>query len=123
MSRMYRQPVRFKDTLARAACVPCRKRKSKCDGGRPNCKICTDRYKDCQYDVELGQTRRQALSRELAASKHVLNLLREGGVMRCRALLLALRAHDTLEEAVEHVSKGQRKSENIEGEKFGQSSE
>ncbi|KAF2004919.1 hypothetical protein P154DRAFT_425585 [Amniculicola lignicola CBS 123094] len=36
-----------------SACVPCRRRKSKCDGGTPHCATCLAVYKTpCFYDVE-----------------------------------------------------------------------
>ena len=34
----------------RIACVICRKRKLKCDGGRPKCATCARLGHDCQYD-------------------------------------------------------------------------
>ncbi|KAB8337010.1 hypothetical protein FH972_021314 [Carpinus fangiana] len=33
------------------ACVPCRRRKTKCDGKRPSCGQCASRDSQCQYDM------------------------------------------------------------------------
>ncbi|KAH4220221.1 hypothetical protein HBI25_055140 [Parastagonospora nodorum] len=42
-----------KRRCVQSACVPCRKRKSKCDGGTPVCATCTAVYKTpCFYDAE-----------------------------------------------------------------------
>ncbi|KAE8835124.1 hypothetical protein PTNB73_09534 [Pyrenophora teres f. teres] len=42
-----------KRRCVQSACVPCRKRKSKCDGGTPVCATCTAVYKtECHYDAE-----------------------------------------------------------------------
>lgn len=51
-----------KRRCVQSACVPCRKRKSKCDGGTPVCATCTAVYKtDCYYD-EASETRRSKAS-------------------------------------------------------------
>jgi hypothetical protein len=39
------------------ACVPCRKRKTKCDGKRPHCTQCTARDGTCHYDMSEEQRR------------------------------------------------------------------
>ncbi|KAF2204734.1 hypothetical protein GQ43DRAFT_437621 [Delitschia confertaspora ATCC 74209] len=44
-----------------SACVPCRRRKSKCDGGTPICATCTAVYKtECFYDAESESRRSKA---------------------------------------------------------------
>ncbi|GAB1311051.1 Nitrogen assimilation transcription factor [Madurella fahalii] len=47
-----------------AACGACRKRKSKCDGGRPKCAICRDRGTVCEFDTNATETHTQALKRK-----------------------------------------------------------
>ncbi|KIW05354.1 uncharacterized protein PV09_03870 [Verruconis gallopava] len=43
-----------------AACIPCRKRKSKCDAGLPNCSTCIAVYKtECSYDPGVAEIARQ----------------------------------------------------------------
>ncbi|EUC50061.1 hypothetical protein COCMIDRAFT_82835 [Bipolaris oryzae ATCC 44560] len=50
-----------KRRCVQSACVPCRKRKSKCDGGTPVCATCTAVYKtDCHYDAESESRRTKA---------------------------------------------------------------
>lgn len=46
----------------KAACKPCRIRKGKCDGHRP-CRWCRDHEGVCEYEVEAGETRTQAIKR------------------------------------------------------------
>ncbi|KAH8730199.1 C6 transcription factor-like protein [Phaeosphaeriaceae sp. PMI808] len=50
-----------KRRCVQSACVPCRKRKSKCDGGAPYCATCTAVYKtECFYDLESESRRSKA---------------------------------------------------------------
>jgi len=52
-----------------SACVPCRKRKSKCDGGTPVCATCTAVYKtDCHYDAESDSRRSKSAFSNAAAA-------------------------------------------------------
>ncbi|KAH8103333.1 hypothetical protein BXZ70DRAFT_719990 [Cristinia sonorae] len=56
-------------TLARGnACLPCRKRKMKCDGAHPVCYQCTrkGRPDDCEYTNGQGLTRSQMLEENIA---------------------------------------------------------
>ncbi|KAI9785682.1 MAG: hypothetical protein M1839_008699 [Geoglossum umbratile] len=53
-----------------SACIPCRKRKSKCDGGMPACATCSAVYfSECQYDVQSDHRRKGALKRDLETLK------------------------------------------------------
>lgn len=60
------------------ACVPCRKRKTKCDGKRPECTQCQSREGQCHYDMSEDQ-RRLTFLREnvehLAEEKNALEAL------------------------------------------------
>ncbi|OCK74747.1 hypothetical protein K432DRAFT_338562, partial [Lepidopterella palustris CBS 459.81] len=50
-----------KRRCVQSACVPCRKRKSKCDGSTPVCATCTAVYKtECHYDAESENRRSKA---------------------------------------------------------------
>jgi len=67
-----------------AACEPCRKRKTKCDGFRP-CGTCESRSKECVYETSFSsETRVQAIKRRLSelqehksAFEQVYELLQE----------------------------------------------
>ncbi|KAK3671894.1 hypothetical protein LTR78_008260 [Recurvomyces mirabilis] len=49
-----------------SACIPCRKRKSKCDGAVPSCSTCTAVYRtECQYDADSDHRRKGALKRDI----------------------------------------------------------
>ncbi|TKA64762.1 hypothetical protein B0A49_07973 [Cryomyces minteri] len=49
-----------------SACVPFRKRKSKCDGGTPSCSTCTAVYHtECAYDIDSDHRRKGALKRDI----------------------------------------------------------
>ncbi|KAI0075608.1 hypothetical protein K474DRAFT_1373407 [Panus rudis PR-1116 ss-1] len=51
-----------------AACLPCRRRKMKCDGGKPACGQCVSkgRVEDCEYTTTPGPTRSQLLEENIA---------------------------------------------------------
>ena len=60
------------------ACVPCRKRKTKCDGKRPQCSQCTARDGPCHYDMSEEQRRLTYLRENvehLAEEKNTLESL------------------------------------------------
>lgn len=60
------------------ACVPCRKRKTKCDGKRPQCTQCTARDGACHYDMSEEQRRLTYLRENvehLAEEKNTLESL------------------------------------------------
>lgn len=62
-------PTETKSSKRRAvssACIPCRKRKSKCDGGGPSCSTCTAVYRtECFYDQDSDHRRKGALKRDI----------------------------------------------------------
>ncbi|TVY85089.1 Nitrogen assimilation transcription factor nit-4 [Lachnellula suecica] len=69
-----------------SACMPCRKRKSKCNGARPECHACKEVYKSpCSYDIDSDKRRKGALKREIKELKEdigprnrILEALRAG---------------------------------------------
>lgn len=49
-----------------SACIPCRRRKSKCDGALPSCSTCTAVYRtECYYDADSDHRRKAALKRDI----------------------------------------------------------
>ncbi|PIA93746.1 Nitrogen assimilation transcription factor nit-4 [Cercospora beticola] len=49
-----------------SACIPCRKRKSKCDGNVPACSTCIAVYRtECSYDADSDHRRKGALKRDI----------------------------------------------------------
>lgn len=52
----------------RVACYECRKRKSKCDGARPTCKVCLKQAKICEYDRDPEETQIVALVKKQRAA-------------------------------------------------------
>ncbi|EOD50743.1 hypothetical protein GTA08_BOTSDO00263 [Neofusicoccum parvum] len=48
------------------ACLACQKRKTKCDGARPQCATCSSKSSPCLYDAPEGQTRIAALKQRNA---------------------------------------------------------
>ncbi|KAK4496228.1 hypothetical protein PRZ48_012208 [Zasmidium cellare] len=49
-----------------SACIPCRKRKSKCDGQLPSCSTCVAVYRtECSYDADSDHRRKGALKRDI----------------------------------------------------------
>ncbi|KAI4852374.1 hypothetical protein E4T44_01530 [Aureobasidium sp. EXF-8845] len=85
----------------KAACLPCRKRKSKCDGGRPSCKCCISKATVCNYSVTTpGVTQQQAIKNELDAYKRVLTLIRASSPADAEALVKIIKERDSLGHAV-----------------------
>jgi len=68
-----------------AACETCRKRKTRCDGIRPQCSPCILSKRGCQYTTEPAETRSSALKR---SKNHAEQQLRD--VHRSHAVLLQL---------------------------------
>ncbi|KAL5378746.1 hypothetical protein DPSP01_008968 [Paraphaeosphaeria sporulosa] len=63
------EPRASKRRCVQSACVPCRKRKSKCDGGTPVCATCTAVYKTpCHYDADSESRRTKTGSKREAAT-------------------------------------------------------
>ncbi|CAK4033896.1 Nitrogen assimilation transcription factor nit-4 [Lecanosticta acicola] len=62
-------PEKGKSAKRRAvssACIPCRKRKSKCDGQMPSCSTCIAVYRtECTYDADSDHRRKGALKRDI----------------------------------------------------------
>ncbi|THZ10421.1 hypothetical protein D6C95_00574 [Aureobasidium pullulans] len=87
----------------KAACMACRRRKSKCDGGRPSCKICTDKAISCQYSVEEGVTQQQATKEQLKSYKYVLALLRNSSSRDCDAIIHILKSMEDLNDACRFI--------------------
>ncbi|KAL6703232.1 hypothetical protein ACN47E_010094 [Coniothyrium glycines] len=88
-----------------SACVPCRKRKSKCDGGTPFCATCTAVYKtECHYDPE-SESRRIKSS---ASSSTTLATKRDASVVSISSLDHATNAEFIIDNLrnlpEEHVS-------------------
>ncbi|KAH0209428.1 hypothetical protein KCV03_g10310, partial [Aureobasidium melanogenum] len=91
--------------LTAVACVDCRKRKRKCNGGRPSCSACQTRGLSCAYDVVEGATRTEDLKKKVSSlSLRVRNLelfvnkLRYSTDNEASAILAQLRLGDTIEE-------------------------
>lgn len=71
----------------RIACILCRKRKLKCDGGKPSCATCTRLQHDCSYDEvrrKSGPKRGyvKALEARLAQVETLLNLQDDTAVVQ-----------------------------------------
>jgi len=67
--------------------------------------MCIDRATDCEYTVGAGQSQRQATNKQLEAYKYVLDRFRQGSVSECRGLLLSLKSHGSVAEAVEYINR------------------
>ncbi|KEQ97909.1 hypothetical protein AUEXF2481DRAFT_27251 [Aureobasidium subglaciale EXF-2481] len=86
-----------------AACRPCRKRKSRCDGARPRCNTCLDKATPCVYSVEEGKTQQQASREELKAYRAVVCMLRKASPADTDVILKHLKQHDDVNDAVKHI--------------------
>lgn len=66
-----------KRTVTLGACVACRKRKSKCDGNRPNCTCCVQKDTDCVYELGPNEKPSQAMKRKNEEMQGELTNLRQ----------------------------------------------
>lgn len=75
------QPARKKTMVGRvqvaAACLSCRRRKVKCNGGRPTCQRCAEQGLTCEYDADLDSTRMLTLKRRQVELKTEVDDLRD----------------------------------------------
>ncbi|KAI5244149.1 hypothetical protein E4T42_07194 [Aureobasidium subglaciale] len=102
--------TRHRGKQTKAACIPCRKRKSKCDGIRPSCKSCSSKATPCAYSVIPGVTQQQAVKNQLDAYKYVLNLLREGNKDDCDKLVLEIKKGESLTDAILEIGGREKES-------------
>ncbi|KAG9601906.1 hypothetical protein KCU77_g1344, partial [Aureobasidium melanogenum] len=102
------QQTRHRGKQTKAACIPCRKRKSKCDGVRPSCKCCISKATPCNYSVTPGVTQQQAMKNQLEAYKHVLSLLRESTMEDAEVLVKMIKSRDNLSDAVMDIQAATR---------------
>ncbi|KAK3368671.1 hypothetical protein B0H63DRAFT_497828 [Podospora didyma] len=96
-----------------AACIACRKRKSKCSGGRPKCVECTRRETDCAYDTGGDETPGRALKRRFAdlenqasVFENIYRILRTRPQPEADAVLNRIRAGEDPETILRHVQHG-----------------
>ncbi|PPJ50985.1 hypothetical protein CBER1_06814 [Cercospora berteroae] len=50
--------------MVQVACWTCRRRKTRCDGGRPECANCAEKREPCIYEAQEGESRGMAMRRE-----------------------------------------------------------
>lgn len=89
-----------KRTVTLGACVACRKRKSKCDGTRPNCTCCLQKDTDCVYELGPNEKPSQAMKRkneemqgELSDLRQLYDFLRLRPEEEAMEILRKIRAH------------------------------
>ncbi|EMC97377.1 hypothetical protein BAUCODRAFT_138682 [Baudoinia panamericana UAMH 10762] len=89
-----------------SACIPCRKRKSKCDGAVPSCSTCTAVYRtECTYDADSDHRRKGALKRDIQSLQQqndaldvIIASLRSLPETEAISLLHSLRGESSMDE-------------------------
>ncbi|KAF7532797.1 hypothetical protein G7054_g7627 [Neopestalotiopsis clavispora] len=101
---------RKRQQLAAAACEVCRSRKTKCDGERPRCKLCTQRNIECQYVTAGDETRSQAKKRkyeELQSDaqdyKELLSVLVTLSPEATQDVLRRIRCAENVQSVLRHI--------------------
>ncbi|KAF3011008.1 hypothetical protein E8E13_010819 [Curvularia kusanoi] len=96
------------------ACNPCRDRREKCSGERPECKTCWRLHRLCEYAAPLGVTRQQANKQRLAVVErtslnlqYLVRLLRESSEADALLALRRIRQAPDLEEAISVLAAAQ----------------
>ncbi|KAG9614793.1 hypothetical protein KCU60_g205, partial [Aureobasidium melanogenum] len=100
--------TRHRGKQTKAACIPCRRRKSKCDGIRPCCKCCIAKDTPCQYSVTPGVTQQQAMKNQMETYKHVLSLFRLCNMEDAMVLVKMIKARDNLLDAAMDIQAATR---------------
>ncbi|KAI4737203.1 hypothetical protein E4T50_12332 [Aureobasidium sp. EXF-12298] len=107
-------PKPAKRKAVSSACIPCRKRKSKCDGGLPSCSTCMAVYRtDCSYDQDTDHRRKGALRKDIASLQNkntaldvVINSLCALPEHEATALFHSLRRGERLDCLAEAINAG-----------------
>ncbi|KAI5236504.1 hypothetical protein E4T43_08601 [Aureobasidium subglaciale] len=107
-------PKSAKRKAVSSACIPCRKRKSKCDGGLPSCSTCLAVYRtDCSYDQDTDHRRKGALRKDIASLQNkntaldvVINSLCALPEHEAIALFHSLRRGERLDSLAEAINAG-----------------
>ncbi|THW92568.1 hypothetical protein D6D06_07282 [Aureobasidium pullulans] len=107
-------PKSAKRKAVSSACIPCRKRKSKCDGGLPSCSTCLAVYRtDCSYDQDTDHRRKGALRKDIASLQNkntaldvVINSLCALPEHEATALFHSLRRGERLDSLAEAINAG-----------------
>ncbi|ORX93515.1 hypothetical protein BCR34DRAFT_594663 [Clohesyomyces aquaticus] len=88
-----------KRTVTLGACVPCRKRKSKCDGVRPFCSCCVQKDTECVFELWPNEKPSQAMKRkneemqgELADLREIYDFLQTRSEHEAQDLLARIRS-------------------------------
>ncbi|KAI4125685.1 MAG: hypothetical protein LQ347_005275 [Umbilicaria vellea] len=96
-----------------SACIPCRKRKSKCDGGTPSCSTCTAVYHtDCVYDIDSDHRRKGALKRDIETLRErngalgiIVASIRSSSDSEVADIVQQIRADENLEAIADSLKK------------------
>ncbi|KAI9771358.1 MAG: hypothetical protein M1840_002328 [Geoglossum simile] len=94
-----------------SACIPCRKRKSKCDGGIPACATCSAVYfSECGYDVQSDHRRKGALKRDLETLKErndslgiIFEAIKSASDVELAEIVHQIRSNEDLEPLAESL--------------------
>ncbi|CZR51461.1 uncharacterized protein PAC_01337 [Phialocephala subalpina] len=100
-----------------SACMPCRKRRSKCDGKKPSCHGCDFVYHTtCYYDLDSDHRRKGALRRDIQQLKEgnekrdvILEAIRKGSEAEVEDIIHLVRAnpdepYDSIAESIKRMS-------------------
>ncbi|OCL04980.1 hypothetical protein AOQ84DRAFT_299807 [Glonium stellatum] len=111
------------------ACVPCRRRKTKCDGKRPACSQCIARDGSCLYDMTDEQRRLtflrdnvEHLEEEKGALENLAYTLQNGTEEQVAEILNRLRSHEDIHQIAQSLSGGRFSAEQGESSVSGPSS-
>ncbi|KAK0516856.1 hypothetical protein JMJ35_000011 [Cladonia borealis] len=96
-----------------SACVPCRERKTKCDGVQPKCSTCKALYNTrCSYDFDGGRSRKSttrrrttAFTREKESAIAIIRAIKSCPMAEVTNIINAIRANDNLDVIAENLGK------------------
>ncbi|KAF4988234.1 hypothetical protein FGRMN_9886 [Fusarium graminum] len=100
-------PARRKNRVV-SACQPCKLKKVRCDGVRPQCNVCHQRGRDCVYPVEISKVdglvkRQQALQENVESFVTLYRYLQDKPSSEANALFERIRNGFGIDAALEFV--------------------
>ncbi|TGZ80319.1 hypothetical protein EX30DRAFT_396336 [Ascodesmis nigricans] len=95
-----------------SACLPCRRRKSKCDGASPACSTCAAVYQmECVYDTDSDRRRKTTLKRDMEQLREktdtldsTIALIRSAPDEEVSAIVDHIRAHGSLQNLPDRIN-------------------
>ncbi|KAH8194049.1 hypothetical protein TruAng_011779 [Truncatella angustata] len=99
-------PIRSKRSTVRAACEPCRQKKTRCTAERPTCGPCRQRGIQCEYKTLALETHSMAQTRRYKAYEDLYGIIRRSGDDDAALLVKRIQSGEDVEALVRSIEEG-----------------